>query len=187
MEKAVFAFRTINSEVIWAPCPLGQSLILWAETQGGPQFVWALNLQALEAFLFPGLGGEAADSTFSSLDPSSSIPPSPSVLFTLCSPAAVPPRRHSRPPRPWRPPRASQSRRSPWERREVLPWVGSGADGGLAVGIFFFVFCSTQAGEWTYDYMWPGLKIYAFALCGKVTSPHWETIKHLWKRNNIRL
>ncbi|KAI9544647.1 hypothetical protein NQZ68_001520 [Dissostichus eleginoides] len=47
-------------------------------------------------------GGEAADSTFSSLYPSSSIPPSPSVLFTLCRPAAVPPQRHSRPPRSWR-------------------------------------------------------------------------------------
>lgn len=29
-------------------------------------------------------------------------PPPPGVLFTPCRPAAVPPRRHSRPPRPWR-------------------------------------------------------------------------------------
>lgn len=130
--------KTIISAVIWPPPLSAQSLILWAESQGGPLFVWALNLQALQAFLFPRQGGEAADSTFSSLDPSSFIPPSPSVLFTLGSPVAVPPRRHSRPPRSWQQPQIGQSQLSPWEQ-EVLLWVGSGADGGLVVGIFFFL------------------------------------------------
>lgn len=37
----------------------------------------SLSLQALQAFLFPGPGRDAADSTFSSFNPFSSIPPSP--------------------------------------------------------------------------------------------------------------
>lgn len=50
--------RTIISAVVWPPLLSAQSLIRWAESQGGPLFVWALNLQALQAFLFPRQGGE---------------------------------------------------------------------------------------------------------------------------------
>lgn len=101
--------------------------------------LWIFGLY--RAFLFPGHGGEAADSTFSSLYPSSSIPPSPSVLFTLCSPAAVPPRRHSRPPRPWRP--ASDCPVTALTMgtagREVLEWVGEWCWQWLSGGDFFFM------------------------------------------------
>lgn len=61
----------------------------------------ALNLQAFQAFLLPGPTAEAADSTFSSLHPHSSIPLlPPASCLRPAGPAAVPPRRHSRPPRP---------------------------------------------------------------------------------------
>lgn len=46
--------------------------------------LWALNLQALQAFLFPSQGGEAADSTFSSLYPSFSIPQRPVYALQHC-------------------------------------------------------------------------------------------------------
>ncbi len=154
--------------------------------------MWALNLQALQAFLFPRQGGEAADSTFSSLYPSSSIPPSPSVLFTLCSPAAVPPRRHSRPPRSWRSPRIGQWRHSPWEQREeVLEWVGEWCWRWLSGGDFFML-RTRQEGE---GMITCGqaltFKIYrdAVGLCGQVTSyraPPWKT-KNILRRNDISL
>lgn len=144
------ALTKINSAVIWLPPKSGRSHIHKAKSQGGPLFVWALNLQALQAFLFPRQGREAADSTFSSLYPSSSILPSPSVLFTLCSPAAVPPRRHSRPPRSWRPPQIGQWRPSLWEHRvEVQEWVGEWRWHWLTSGDFFLL--RYQAGGWRYD------------------------------------
>lgn len=66
--------------------------------------LWALNLLAFQAFLPPGPIAEAADSTFSFLYPL--LPPA--SCLRPAGLAAVPPRRHSRPPRPcwigqWRP------------------------------------------------------------------------------------
>lgn len=85
--------------------------------------------------------------------PSIPLPPFPSVLFTLCSTVAVPPRRHSRPPRSWQPPQIGRWKPSPWKQQEVLQLVRTGADDGLVVGIFYAV---DKAGEWRYDYMWLG-------------------------------
>lgn len=167
--------------------------------------MWALNLQALQAFLFPRQGREAADSTFSSLYPSSSIPPSPSVLFTLCSPAAVPPRRHSRPPRSWRPPQIGRWRPSPWEQRvEVQEWVGewrwrwlSGedflccetrqeAEGMIKCG-HALTFKIYTAGMWA---RWPTacLQQWIFVfLSFLVVDDHYKPMKPLWKRKGVLL
>lgn len=165
--------------------------------------MWALNLQALEAFLFPGQGGEAADSTFSSLYPFSSIPPSPSVLFTLCSPVAIPPRRLSRPPRPWRPPWIGWWRPSPWELQgEVLEWVGewhgqwlSGGDfsccgPGQRVKIWLHV-----AGPWHSKYIgrmlhcvarWPFIMLLCctgdFFFIFTLANDYFKTIKTIMKK-----
>lgn len=93
--------------MIW--CLLsGQSLILWAETQGGPLFA------SPESAGFPGFPPAWADSRgcwlyiliplFPFLHPF--LPPA--SCLRPAGPAAVPPQRHSRPPRPcrngqWRP------------------------------------------------------------------------------------
>lgn len=122
---------------------------------------------ALEAFLLPGLGGKAADSTFSSLHPSSSIPPSlhppvsclHSAALRLCHLGDTPdhqgPGGHLD---------LAGRRRSPWELREVLPWVEKRCWWWLSGGEFFFF---TQAGRrlkvWLHV-AWPGLKMYAFCI-----------------------
>lgn len=92
----------------------------------------ALNLQAFQAFLLPRLTAQAADSTFSSLYPHSSIPSFPQrpvyaqQALRLChledildhqGPAGL-----------------ANGGLSSW-KQEVLQRSGSGADGSLAVGI----------------------------------------------------
>lgn len=119
MKKWVYAFRKFIPLVLWPsfwtkPYPLS-----WVS--GQPAL--CVSAESLGFTGFP-LPRQKLLTLHSHPSVPPSIPLSPSVLFTRCSPAAVPPRRHSRPPRSWRPPRIGQWRPSPWEwQGEVLEWA----------------------------------------------------------------
>lgn len=115
-------------------------------------FVWALNLQALRAFLFPKQGREAADSTISSLYASILLPlclhPPVSCLLSaaLCGHAT------------------SETLQTTKVLAAAVDWPvtaltmgttgrgavvgGSGADGGLVVGIFYAVGAGRRVKVW---------------------------------------
>lgn len=93
----------------------------------------ARNLQAFQAFLLPGPTAEAADSTLSSLYPHSSIPSFPQrpvyalQALRLCHLGDILDHQG--------PAGLANGGLSSW-KQEVVRRSGSGADGGLAVGIF---------------------------------------------------
>lgn len=101
----------------------------------------AVNLQALRAFLPPGPPAEAADSTFSSLYPRSSVPSFPQrpvYALRLCHLGDILDHQGLG--------GLANGGISSW-KREVLQRSGSGADGGLVVGRFFLTLRTRQEHE----------------------------------------
>lgn len=104
----------------------------------------ALNLQALRAFLLPGPTAQAADSTFSSLYPRSSVPSFPQrpvyalQALRLCHLGDILDHQGLD--------GLANGGISSW-KREVLQRSGSGADGGLVVGRFFLTLRTRQEHE----------------------------------------
>lgn len=177
-------FREINSALLWASAgPCGRP-----ESQGGPRFVWALNLAGFRGFPPPRAGWKGC--WLHILIPPSlrpSIPQCPVYTRRPCGCATSETLQTTKALAATSTSPVAGARHGNWERC-CRGWR-SGADGGLAVGNFSFL--RRQAGDWRYDYMWPGLalKCMLFALCGQVTSPHRENHKMVGEKkgNNIRL
>lgn len=138
-----FLFGVMNSAVKWASVPS-------TESQGGPQFVWALDLTSFSGFPLPQAGWRGCwlhipfpPSFFfhPSIPPSRHPPVSclHSAALRLCHLGDTPdhqgPGGHLN---------LAARHRSPWERSEVLPWVEKRCWWWLRGGEFFFF---TQAGR----------------------------------------